>query len=141
MRNRFDVVGLTTAACVWVVGTIGIALGFGFYSAAIFGGLLTFFVVHMLIDIEIKFKPKQNNFSIYAEFINARDIDDTIAELRSHGLVISNIVFEKVKTNLNNGVAITANIKIKCDETIDEVMKNINDDENVSFAVVTTTYE
>ena len=30
---------------------------------------------------------------------------------------------------------------VKCDETIDEVMKNINDDENVSFAVVTTTYE
>ena len=140
MRNRLDIVGLTTASCVWVTGTIGVALGYGFYTAAVLGGLLTFFIVHTLVDLESKLKPSQKEFSIYAEFVNAKDIDETVEMIKNENVLLYDIIFDNVKTNLHNGVAITATLKIKENDDIKKIMKKINDNENVSFAVLTNQY-
>lgn len=42
IRARASVLGLTTAASLWGVAAIGIALGCGFYKAAIFSALIVF---------------------------------------------------------------------------------------------------
>jgi putative Mg2+ transporter-C (MgtC) family protein len=48
MRDRAGVKGLTTAASLWVVAAVGLAVGCGFYSAAIFSTLLTLAVLMIL---------------------------------------------------------------------------------------------
>ena len=40
MKEGLTVIGLTTAACLWVVAGVGLAVGAGFYSGAIFTTLL-----------------------------------------------------------------------------------------------------
>ena len=40
MKEGLTVTGLTTAACLWVVAGVGLAIGGGFYVGAIFTGLL-----------------------------------------------------------------------------------------------------
>lgn len=52
MRERAGVKGLTTAASLWVVAAIGLAVGCGFYSAAIFSTLLTLAVLMVLRSFE-----------------------------------------------------------------------------------------
>lgn len=55
LRQGIDVKGLTTAASIWVVASLGMAVGFGYYSIAIF---TTFIVIVMLVAIrplEIRF--------------------------------------------------------------------------------------
>jgi len=46
------VVGLTTAAVVWVLAAIGAAIGFGHYAAALALAVVTFFVMNVLEWIE-----------------------------------------------------------------------------------------
>jgi len=48
LRQGIDVKGLTTAASIWVVAALGMAVGFGYYSTAIF---TTFIVIVMLVAI------------------------------------------------------------------------------------------
>ena len=51
-REKEGVKGLTTAASLWVVAAIGLAVGCGFYSAAIFTTVLTVIVLLFLRRVE-----------------------------------------------------------------------------------------
>lgn len=55
LRQGMDVRGLTTAASIWVVASIGMAVGFGYYALAIFTALI---VIVMLVAI----RPLENRF-------------------------------------------------------------------------------
>lgn len=52
MREREGVKGLTTAASLWVVAAVGLAVGCGFYPAAIFSTVLTLVVLMVLRRVE-----------------------------------------------------------------------------------------
>ncbi len=51
-RDTIEVRGLTTAACLWVVSAIGLAVGCGFYSASLTTTLLTLIVLFVLRRFE-----------------------------------------------------------------------------------------
>jgi putative Mg2+ transporter-C (MgtC) family protein len=50
-KDRSAVTGLTTAATLWVVAGVGIAVGFGFYVEAVVATLLVFFTFLVLSRI------------------------------------------------------------------------------------------
>jgi len=52
MVDRTNIKGLTTAASIWMVAAIGLAVGCGFYSAAIVSTLLTLTVLLVLRYVE-----------------------------------------------------------------------------------------
>ena len=73
MKEGLTVTGLTTAACLWVVSGVGLAVGAGYYSGALFTTALIFatlgtlsrideWVMHeknLLITIRAKDRPEQ----------------------------------------------------------------------------------
>ena len=52
MHAKGSVQGLTTAASLWAVGGIGLAVGCGFYSAAILSLIIMLFTLHVLDRLE-----------------------------------------------------------------------------------------
>ena len=48
VRNKSTITGLTTAACVWATGAIGICVGYGFYEAAIVATIITYLTIRFL---------------------------------------------------------------------------------------------
>ncbi len=63
MRGESDVKGLTTAAALWVVSGIGIAVGVGYYSAALLVTFITFFVMVFMRSIERALSDKFKNLN------------------------------------------------------------------------------
>lgn len=59
MRERQEVKGLTTAASLWVVAGIGLAVGVGFYSAAVYTTALALIVLFLLRYIETLLPGKE----------------------------------------------------------------------------------
>ena len=59
IREREGVRGLTTAASLWVVASLGLAVGVGFYSAAMFTTLLALIVLFFLRYIEVIMFPEE----------------------------------------------------------------------------------
>ena len=62
VRNRSQVTGLTTAAGLWATGSIGIAIGIGFYIAAIMAFLVVFLTITLFIHLEKKAKKSSTNY-------------------------------------------------------------------------------
>jgi len=58
MREREGVRGLTTAASLWVVAGIGLAIGCGFYNAAFFTTILALVVLFFLRYVETLMSAK-----------------------------------------------------------------------------------
>ena len=52
MKEGLTVTGLTTAACLWVVAGVGIAVGAGYYSGALFSTALVFATLGTLSRID-----------------------------------------------------------------------------------------
>ncbi len=48
IRERENIKGLTTAACLWVVSAIGLAVGCGYYTAGVVTAALTLMVLFFL---------------------------------------------------------------------------------------------
>lgn len=52
MRDRGTIQGATTAATIWLVASLGVACGAGFFLVAIVGTVLTLFVLFALHPLE-----------------------------------------------------------------------------------------
>jgi len=59
IRERTEVKGLTTAASLWVVAAIGMALGCGFYNAALYSVIFTLVALFFFRRIEAKMFGKE----------------------------------------------------------------------------------
>ncbi|MFA5097664.1 MAG: MgtC/SapB family protein [Candidatus Margulisiibacteriota bacterium] len=54
-REKASVMGLTTAASIWVSAAIGLAVGCGFYYAALISTLIVLLVIEVLRKMEKRF--------------------------------------------------------------------------------------
>jgi putative Mg2+ transporter-C (MgtC) family protein len=61
LRQGEEVKGLTTAASIWVVASIGMAVGFGNYTIAILTTVLVVATLVALRPIEDRFFPSRHN--------------------------------------------------------------------------------
>jgi len=61
LRQGFNVIGLTTAASLWVVAAIGLAIGSGFYFGAVLSALLVLISLAVLAKLE-KLISKKKHF-------------------------------------------------------------------------------
>lgn len=82
LKGRFQVVGLTTAAGLWVTAAIGICCGAGFYEGAIIAFSISVFAVMVLNKIERKINEHRSIFGIYVEINSDKDIRACIETLR-----------------------------------------------------------
>jgi putative Mg2+ transporter-C (MgtC) family protein len=109
VKGRFQITGLTTAACVWTTATIGLALGAGFYEGALIVFIATFFTVTLMHKLEYKLGKHQRRFGIYVEINSDKNIRTTINHLEStYGA--SGIQVTAPRSGTSGNVGIEANI-------------------------------
>jgi putative Mg2+ transporter-C (MgtC) family protein len=81
LHAKGSVTGLTTAATIFVVASIGMAVGGEFYLEAIFATALIFLALHLLGWLERRFslKPLLMNYII----VTGKSADEIVAEVNS----------------------------------------------------------
>ena len=109
VKGRFQITGLTTAACVWATATIGLAIGIGFYEGAILVFLASFLTVTVLHKLEYKLGKQQRRFGVYVEINSDKSIRSAITFLEnSYGA--SGIQITAPRSGSSGNVGIEANI-------------------------------
>jgi putative Mg2+ transporter-C (MgtC) family protein len=84
--------GLTTAAGLWVVACLGVAVGAGYYVIAIVGTVLVFFVIFILKIVENKFISKKDCIKIELEISHKVDqLAVVLAAIAQSGVGIRDI--------------------------------------------------
>src|SRR4051812_24290857 len=81
LHDKGGVSGLTTAATLFVVASVGMACGGGLYLPAIFATMLIYLALHVLGLLERRFnlKPLTMNYTIVSE----KSADDLVSEVNT----------------------------------------------------------
>jgi putative Mg2+ transporter-C (MgtC) family protein len=94
VKMGFNVQGLTTAACVWIVSVIGLAIGSGLYLAGTVGFVITYVALWMLRSVEDRMTALSYKF---ITIVTSGDADEKLiaAAVQKSGAAITNMDYEK----------------------------------------------
>ncbi|MBS4536012.1 MgtC/SapB family protein [Clostridium sp. D2Q-14] len=128
IKEGSSVRGLTTAASLWAIACVGLAIGAGFYFGGIIAALFIFIVLLLLSNIERKFSRKKHlNIRIVTY-----DIPGQLGKIGhvtgSLDLSIISIEFKDLKPNKK-----IINIFLKTNKNIDnmEIINKLSEIENI----------
>lgn len=131
IRNQSVVTGLTTAAGVWCTATIGIALGYGFYLAALVATVITIITATLLTRLE---GGKKYIVHCYIELKEADKTTATIATIESMYPSAKVAEVSSAKSGLPGSVGLS--LALSLDEVDQkEYLSKLNSLENVLFIV------
>lgn len=95
VTRRNHIKGLTTAAGLWATAGVGLALGMGFYEAAIVAGLSVFFALTVLQKWDNKMHSRTKTVDLYIEFTEELTIGTLIRSLRDMDLEIEDMQIDR----------------------------------------------
>lgn len=94
MREKGSVKGLTTAATLWVVGCIGLAVGYGFYGLSIIAGILVFGILVSLKNLEKNILKRGDILEIDVTYNDKTEVASFLrAYFRNHNIKVKNIEY------------------------------------------------
>jgi putative Mg2+ transporter-C (MgtC) family protein len=95
MQGGGMVTGLTSAATIWVVASLGIAIGAGFYVEAAGTGLLVTIVLASLARLELRLRRLKRVVSFTIRAQPGTSFDELRSALEAHGIrIMSHKIFD-----------------------------------------------
>ena len=128
IRNNNQVTGLTTAAGLWATACVGIAIGIGFYIAAITAFLAVVVTMVLFIYLERSVKSKNVFYCCYVEFTDLAELSSFCGEIREY---TSNIDLIPAKSGLSGHVG----VEFKADslQQYEDIMKRVEKTEAIAL--------
>jgi putative Mg2+ transporter-C (MgtC) family protein len=83
IRSRFHVAGLTTAATIWVLSALGLAVGAGYLLLAVVGGFLITLTLTLIGYVEKALKRRHGYYVVQLDLESREGIIGAILELFS----------------------------------------------------------
>lgn len=78
IHEKGSIKGLTTAASLWVVACVGLAIGMGYYILSVLSGISVVVVLVSLKNFEDKFMDKNNLIKLEVQYVNQKSVMDTL---------------------------------------------------------------
>ena len=88
VTGRHQIKGITTAAGLWTSACCGLAIGIGFYEAAVVGGIVIFLIMEFLEKTDGIIKKHSSVMEVYMEFRGKKPFSSFLTYARENGLDI-----------------------------------------------------
>jgi len=95
ITSKNQIRGLTTAAGLWACACMGLAIGIGFYTAALLGFIIIMIAVVSLPRVEKLFIVHGNRYEYQVEFLDRTSILKFIQYGRKKGLQVQSLASDK----------------------------------------------
>lgn len=106
VTRRQKVKGLTTAAGLWVSAIIGLAIGVGYYEAALITMVIVLMAEILLSKLEWHISSKAKKLNLYIEYNEDESIGEIAEEIKKMGVSIMDI--EITRSREAEGVMMSA---------------------------------
>lgn len=106
VKTGVNVQGLTTAACIWIVSAIGLAIGGGLYLAGVISFVITYFSLWFLRAVEDRMPGLSYKF-MSVVMKNEGDINSLTSVLQRLGSTVSEIDYERNLEKMESEYRIT----------------------------------
>jgi putative Mg2+ transporter-C (MgtC) family protein len=97
LNNKNQVKGLTTAAGLWASACLGLAIGTGFYLAAVVGVCAIIMIETIMHKLSDKIQKNAPIINIYMEILSGEKLSNLIIFLKRNNIHIVSV--EKVESN------------------------------------------
>ena len=133
VTGRHQVKGLTTAAGLWASACMGLAIGIGFYEAAIVACVVIVLVSTLLHRLDHVIISHSKVMDLYVEFGDTSDISTFMTKLKVHGMRVVEI--EMTKVNATSDASVAAIMTVKSDQAQDhnDVLALVSQMQGVKF--------
>lgn len=126
LRHGLSITGLTTAASLWVVAAIGLAIGAGFYYPAVLTTWLVIMSLWVLSRVEKKWLREKHVYIVKVTAVNKPGVITAISRLlEEKGIVVLRLIAEEEFREDQNDIQITFSLKfpkqVKVMPSIDEI--------------------
>ena len=109
IKGRFQITGLTTAAGLWTVAAVGLALGIGYYEGAAVTFVFAVTATTIMARLEYKITRRNTRFGIYVEIKSDEYIRAIINHLEEN-FPTTDIQVTPPRSNTQGNVGIEANV-------------------------------
>lgn len=130
VRNRNQVTGLTTAAGLWATAAVGLAIGIGFYVAAIGAFLAVVITMTIFFYLERSVKSKVVTYGCYIELNDVNLVNSLYDEVTP---LVSSIEVIPAKSGIASHVGLE--LKATSYENYELLLKKARECEDVSIAL------
>jgi len=94
IHEKGSVKGLTTAASIWTVACIGLAVGLGYYTLTILSTICVFIVLVFLKTFEVRLFKNTNVLKIEIQYANKKSVVEKLEQyFDGMGIKVKNIEF------------------------------------------------
>ncbi|MBM7869507.1 putative Mg2+ transporter-C (MgtC) family protein [Clostridium pascui] len=93
IHEKGSVRGLTTAASIWTVACIGLAIGLGYYFLSIAAAVGVFLVLVSLKRFEVKFLDKNKIIKIELQYLNNRFVQKAERLFNARSIEVTSVSF------------------------------------------------
>ena len=127
VTKRRQVKGLTTAAGLWTCAIIGLAIGAGYFEAALLSTIIILLAEIFFSRFEYWVLDNAKNINIYVEYTGNENLDSVIRLLKSYRIVI--IDLEITKSGVNSCAIFQLQLPKKVSH--DKIMTSISASEGI----------
>lgn len=99
VTKRRQVKGLTTAAGLWTCAIIGLAIGAGYYEAALISTFVILVAEVLFVKFEYWVLVNSRNLNIYVEYEDNENLDNIIRLIKGYRIVIIDLEITKSGNN------------------------------------------
>lgn len=103
VTRRNQIKGLTTAAGLWAAAAVGLAIGIGFYEAALIGGFAVFTSMTLLQRFDNKMRRSTKILEIYVELNKDCTLGDFLRQVRKKDIDVQKTIREQ-DSDIEDGV-------------------------------------
>lgn len=111
VTRRNQIKGLTTAAGLWAAAAVGLAIGIGFYEAAVIGGLMIFTVLTLLHNLDFKMRQTTKIMDAYIELKRKSNIGAFIRFAKENNIEVSNVQMESEGISASDAIGFVVTLK------------------------------
>lgn len=135
VKSRTKVIGLTTAAGLWLSAVIGLALGAGFYEGAFICFAMSFITLKLFVKLEKSKVLEGPDCRLYIEIDDSYKTNHVINFLMEFENNFRDFEVFSARSAIPNHLGMVAKMTIGKDENIENVIKKIVAHENVVFVI------
>ena len=133
VTGRHQVKGLTTAAGLWATACMGLAIGIGFYKAAIMGCILIVFSTVVLHRLDNYMLSKSKVLDVYIEFDKSASITNVLDNMKQHDYTIDSIEMVKPSYGSEAIAAAIMTLRLRQKKVRIDVISRISAIDGVKF--------
>ncbi len=111
VTGRNQIKGITTAAGLWTAACSGLAVGIGFYEAAILGFLAIYFTMVLMQRLDSYIHSRSRVVEIYVEYGGDAPFSAFLEYAREAGLEITDIQLNRGELNKNTALCAIVMVK------------------------------